>query len=167
MPIEEKESYRWIENLRMVTQRLGNPARCVHVGDTENDIYEFFCEADTLNTHFVIRVCADRLAGDGKHKISNENERTPIRKLHKIEVRDKKGKASTATLELTYHRLTVLPPIGKLKKYPALILTVIHAKERGSPDDRDAIDWKLMTNLPIETDGGDRKTKLVCIALEN
>lgn len=42
MPIEEKESYRWIENLRMATQRLGDPVRCVHVGDRENDIYEFF-----------------------------------------------------------------------------------------------------------------------------
>jgi len=152
MLIEEKESYRWIENLRMATQRLRNPARCVHVGDRENDIYEFFCEAQNLNTHFVVRVCADRLAGDGKHKISDEMGRIPIQKLHKIEVRDKKGKISVATLALTYHCLTVLPPIGKQKKYPALTLTVIHAKERGKPDNRDAIDWKLMTNLTIATD---------------
>lgn len=123
------------------------------MGDRENDIYEFFCEAENLNTHFVVRVCADnRLAGDGKHKISDEMERIPIQKLHKIEVRDKKGKVSTATLELTYHRLTVLPPIGKQKKYPALTLTVIHAQERGKPDNRDAIDWKWMTDLPISTD---------------
>jgi hypothetical protein len=152
MPIEEKESYRWIENLRMATQRLGDPARCVHVGDRENDIYEFFCEAEKLNTHFVVRVCTDRLAGDGKQKISDEMKCIPIQKLHKIEVRDKKGKLSQATLELTYHRLTVLPPIGKQKKYPALRLTFIHAKERGKPDNRDAIDWKLMTNLPVVTD---------------
>jgi hypothetical protein len=42
MPIEEKESYRWIENLRTATQLLKNPAHCVHIGDRENDIYEFF-----------------------------------------------------------------------------------------------------------------------------
>ena len=59
MPIEEKESYRWIENLRAATQRLKNPARCVHVGDRENDIYEFFCEAYKLNTHFEASICAD------------------------------------------------------------------------------------------------------------
>lgn len=151
MLIEEKESYRWIENLRTATQRLNDPARCVHVGDRENDIYEFFCEADKLNTHFVVRICADRLAGDGKHRISDEMRTVPIQKLHAIEVRDKKGKVSTATLELKYHRINLLPPLGKQKKYPALTLTVIHAQERDKPEGRDAIDWKLMTDLPITT----------------
>lgn len=92
------------------------------------------------------------MAGDGKHKISDEMKRIPIQKLHKIEVRDKKGNISPAALELTYHCLTVFPPVGKQKKYSALTLTVIHAKERGKPDNRDAIDWKLITNLPVVTD---------------
>jgi hypothetical protein len=152
MPIEGKESFRWIENLRIATQRLNDPARCVHVGDRENDIYEFFCEANKLTTHFVVRICADRLAGDGQHRISDELKVVPVQKLHTIEVRDKKGKVSTATLEIKYHRINLLPPIGKQKKYPALTLTVIHAQERNKPDNRDAIDWKLMTDLPITTD---------------
>ena len=91
MPIEEKESYRWIENLRAATQRLKNPARCVHVGDRENDIYEFFCEANKLNTHFVIRICADRLADDGKHRISDEMSGVPVKKLHTVEATEKKA----------------------------------------------------------------------------
>ena len=44
-----------------------------------------------------------------------------------------------------------MPPLGKQKKYPALALTVIHAQERDKPEGRDAIDWKLMTDLPITT----------------
>jgi hypothetical protein len=94
----------------------------------------------------------DRLAGDGQHRISDELKVVPVQKLHTIEVRDKKGKVSTATLEIKYHRINLLPPIGKQKKYPALTLTVIHAQERNKPDNRDAIDWKLMTDLPITTD---------------
>ncbi|WP_439823434.1 IS4/Tn5 family transposase DNA-binding protein [Caballeronia sordidicola] len=43
VPIEQKESYRRLENLRQSTTLLGEPGRCVHVGDRESDIYELFC----------------------------------------------------------------------------------------------------------------------------
>src|SRR4051794_40604987 len=33
IPIEQKESVRWLENLKQATELLGDPARCVHVGD--------------------------------------------------------------------------------------------------------------------------------------
>jgi hypothetical protein len=48
-----------------------------------------------------------------------------------------------------YRRLVVLPPIGKQKNYPQLVLTVIYARERGQPHGRDKIDWKLLTDLPV------------------
>ncbi len=35
VPIEEKESFRWLENLRQSTALLGEPQRCVHIGDRE------------------------------------------------------------------------------------------------------------------------------------
>jgi hypothetical protein len=41
-----------------------------------------------------------------------------------------------AVLEIRYLRIRVLPPIGKQKRYPALILTVIHGEERGAPKNR-------------------------------
>lgn len=48
VPIEHKESIRWLENMRQSTALLGAPARCVHVGDRESDIYELFCTAQEL-----------------------------------------------------------------------------------------------------------------------
>ena len=48
------------------------PERCVHIGDRESDIYELFCLADEVGTHFLVRTCVDRLAGDGKHTIADE-----------------------------------------------------------------------------------------------
>jgi hypothetical protein len=50
VPIEEKESYRWLENLRQSTELFGDPQRCVHIGDRESDIYELFCMAHDLQT---------------------------------------------------------------------------------------------------------------------
>jgi Transposase DNA-binding/Transposase DDE domain len=149
VPIEAKESIRWLENLKQATALLKEPERCVHIGDREGDIYELFCVAQEAGTHFLVRTCVDRLAEDGTRTISQEMREVPLKGLHRIEVRDQQGNRSEATLEIRYHRLQVLPPIGKQKRYPELMLTVIYAQERGTPKDRKAIDWKLLTNLPV------------------
>lgn len=73
VPIEEKESFRWLESMRQSIALFGDPARYIHVGDRESDIYELFCTAYELGTHFLVRTC-DRLAGDGEHTIAG-NER--------------------------------------------------------------------------------------------
>src|SRR6266699_1336413 len=35
VPIEKKESIRWLENLRQSIEHLGRPERCIHIGDRE------------------------------------------------------------------------------------------------------------------------------------
>ena len=149
IPIEQKESYRWLENLRQSTTLVQEPQRCVHIGDRESDIYELFCTAQSLGTHFLLRTCVDRLAGDGKHTIADEMAEVRVQGLHRIQIRDRKGNPSEAVLEIRYRRIRVLPPIGKSKQYPELMLTVIHAQERGVPTGRDKVDWKLITNLSV------------------
>lgn len=68
-PIEEKESYRWIETLKRSKQRMPDKD-IVMVGDRENDIYEFFQEAFLEDVNFVVRSCYSRMVEDtsGLHK---------------------------------------------------------------------------------------------------
>lgn len=110
-----------------------------------------YCLTQDLGAHFLVRACLDRLAGDGGHTIAAEMEETRVKGLHRIEVRDDKGEMTKAALEIKFKRITVLPPIGKQKRYPALDLTVIHASERGAPKGRKPIEWKLITDLPART----------------
>jgi hypothetical protein len=138
-----------LENLKPSTQLLDHPGRCIHIGDRESDIYERFCAAKEIGTHFLIRTCVDRLAGDGDHTIADEMEEVAVKGLHRIEVRDSNGGPDQAVLEIRYRKIRVLPPTGKQKRYPALTLTVIHAEERGTPKNRKKIDWKLITDLPV------------------
>jgi hypothetical protein len=151
VPIEKKESVRWLDNLRQSIDLLGEPDRCVHVGDRESDIYELYCLTRDLGAHFIVRTQTDRLAGDGDHTISEEMDEVAIRGLHRVEVRDERGDPISVTLEIRVKRIHVLPPIGKQKRYPALDLTVIHATERGAPKGRKPIEWKLMTDLPVRS----------------
>ena len=151
VPIEEKESIRWLENLKYSTELLGEARRCVHIGDRESDIYELFCTAEQSGTKFLLRTCVDRLAGDGQHTISAAMRNAKVRAVYRIEIRDAKGTVSEATVEVRYQRLQIQPPIGKQKRYPSLTLTVIHARERTKPKDREKIDWKLITNLSVRS----------------
>ena len=151
VPIEKKESYRWLEKLKQSTALLAEPERIVHVGDRESDIYELFCTAQEAGTHFLLRTCVNRLAGEGDHTIADEMQEVKVQGLHRIEVRNKKGEVSEAVLEIRYRRIRVLPPIGKQKLYPELTLTVLHATERNTPQGRDKIDWKLITDLPVRS----------------
>ena len=152
VPIEQKESIRWLENLKQSTATLGDSARCVHIGDRESDIYELFCTAQEVGTHFLIRTCVDRLAGDGNHTVADDMAKAPIKGRYRVEVRDANGNPDLAELDIKFERLHLLPPIGKQKQYPPLELTVVHAKERGKPKkNRKLIDWKLITDLPVRS----------------
>jgi len=47
--------------------------------------------------------------------------------------------------------MTVRPPIGKQRKYRHQALQIIHAEELEPPQERAAVHWKLITNLPVAT----------------
>jgi len=154
VPIEEKESMRWLSGLRAATALIGSPDRLVHVGDRENDIYEFFCAAAELGTHFLVRTCVDRLAvaaagAEVRTTVGAIMAAVPPAGEHTVEVTGADGVVSTARLELRFARVRVLPPWGKQRRWPALDLTIIHAIEPGQPEDRDRLEWKLATDLSV------------------
>jgi len=111
-----------------------------------------------------VRTCVDRLAGDEVHTVADEMDAVAIKGLHRVEAGDGKGGTSQAVLEIRYRRIHVMPPIGKQKRYPALDLTVIHAKKRDAPHDRKPIDWKLITDLTVRSNR-EAVEKLNCFAL--
>ncbi len=150
LPIEKKESYRWIENVRQSSQLLPEPERCVHVGDRESDIFELFCAADHECTRFVIRTSVDRAAGNGT-TILRKMSRQPVQGYHEIETHDARGNQRKVRLSIRFCSIKVHPPVAKRKKYPSLTLTVIHAQERNVPRGRDPIRWHLITNLDVTT----------------
>jgi hypothetical protein len=170
IPIEQKESYRWLENCRQTNEQLNCPDRCVHIGDRESDIYELFCLARELGTHFVVRTCVNRLAGEKKHTVADYMNQSSVKGVHRVPVLDRHGRAQQAHVELRYQSLELHPPICKAKLYPSLKLTVIHAVESAESaaqavsQGRSPIDWKLLTDLPV-TNNNDAIEKLNWYAL--
>ena len=120
------------------------------------------------DTHFLVRTCVDRLAGTGNTTIARKMKREPIQGTHQSKFSIAKRRPIEVELQLRYSQMTVHPPIGKHKKYPPLSLTVIHAWERGKPEGRKPICWKLLTDLPVEDlDSAIEKAPVVLAAVEN
>lgn len=149
VPIEQKESMRWLDNLRLSTGLAGAPERCVHVGDRESDIYELYCLAEELGTNFLVRSCVDRLAEDGDTTIARVMAQVQSSGTHEVRFRDAQGQDHRAVLSVRHATMTVRPPIGKQRKYRHQELQIIHAEELDPPEDRAPILWKLITNLPV------------------
>ena len=114
VPIEEKESYRWLENVRQSTALIDRPADCVHIGDRESDIYELFHAAGELGTRFLVRTCVNRLAGDGEHTVADEMRESRPKGIHRVQARTKDGEVYEAVLQIKYERLLVRPSRGLL-----------------------------------------------------
>jgi Transposase DNA-binding/Transposase Tn5 dimerisation domain len=149
VPIEQKESMRWLDNLRLSTELIGAPERCVHIGDRESDIYELYCLAQQLGTNFLVRSCVDRLAEDGNTTIAQVMAGVEPSGTHLVRFRDAAGQPQEARLSVKFASMTVRPPIGKQKRYEHQHLRIIHAAEIDPPDHRAPLLWKLITNLGV------------------
>lgn len=153
VPIETKESYRWLENLRQSMALLGAPERCIHVGDRESDIYELFSLAQELGTNFLVRVQTNRLAEapgvaaaqGAAHRVFAQLSAAPWAGRHQVVI----GQDETACVHVKFASIKTLPPIGKQKRYGPQLLTYIHALETDPPAGRPPIDWRLVTNVPV------------------
>jgi len=161
--IEQKESMRWLDNLRLSTEIIGAPERCVHIGGRESDIYELFCLAHNLGTNLLVRSCVDRLAEDGDTTIAQVMASIEFGGTHVVRFRDTAGQPQEAPLAVRFATMSVRPPIGKQKRYEHQQLQIIHAAEIDPPDHRAPLLWKLIANLEV-TSFEQAAHKLECYA---
>lgn len=153
IPIEEKESYRWIEGVRNSNKLLGDPKRVIHIGDREADIYDFFQAALADKSNFLVRIKVDRRTTEETVTINNIIADASVKGHYEVTYQDSDGKQVKANLQVKYEKITIRPPFGiKTKTCSDLTLTVIHAQEVTKPGKgRERIDWKLVTSLPVKS----------------
>lgn len=153
--IAKKESIKWIENLSYSHDSLKtNATKVIHIGDRENDIYEYFSACQDKNTYFLIRGSVDRLANETK--ISEELSTCQHLYNQSIKIFNKEGKEIRVNLAVSNKQLILHPPKDKQKKYDSVKVNVVSATEIAAPKNRKRISWVLITNLPV----GNKKESL-------
>jgi len=153
-PIEEKESYKWLES--MDRSQLGIPKglRLVHVGDREADIYEFFDHAIANSQDFLVRVVQNRMTTE-TCKLFDKVKSEPSAGEVIVDIpRDTRRNIPkrTATLQIKYCPVTILEPVNtpkEFRKNASVTLSILFAQEINPPEGLEPIEWYLATSMEI------------------
>ncbi len=160
-PIESKESYRWLEQYKSMTNYAKKlPGTVfVNIADREADIYELYAEANfeckEPNAHYIIRAKYNRQLCTGEGKKTGDRIKEALLKekaLGEFELKDLKdhsGMVRTATLELYTKRIWIEPP-KNLKEKPSLEITAILCREKKPRETSEKVEWLLITDLCVE-----------------
>ena len=148
VPIEEKESIKWLQNIKASNDQISDePSKVIHIGDREADIYELYSECDSANSYFLIRSCVNRLADESTVvEVLSECKKSYV---HRIEFTDGNGVRNEAVLQIKSKTVDLHPPHGKSNQYQDLRVHLLSANEVNVPAGREAIRWNFVTNLPI------------------
>ncbi len=165
-PIEEKESYRWIEGWDVITEtaRACPETQVINVSDRESDIHTLLLKATqdpTPNARFVIRQRHDRTlphhvddpGSQAYKKVSSVFPAATVLGTITIQTtRTKEAEARLATVEIRSASVTLKSP--RLRRRDAateVMVDVVWAIERDPPEDVAGIEWILFTDLPCTT----------------
>ena len=174
LPIEQKESRRWIDMLRrgqeLASEVPGTQLICV--SDSEADIYEHLAEAqaEPRRVDWIVRAAGDRvLQNDPENAASAgllhaEVMRSKVLFTKTITVRARDPKVACAVrgrcqprqarhaeVEVRAARVTLHPPYRRDRKLPPLTVNVVLVREIAPPPGEDPIEWVLLTSLPAAT----------------
>lgn len=150
LPIESRESYRWLEVAEAGKKCLSKAAKVTIVADRESDIYEEWARLPDERTDLITRACRDRTLAAGD-KLFSWVDSQPVQGTHSFDVPARPGKRSAhrATLDVRFGRVSIRRPEScSDKSAPKQIeLTVVEVKELpGSVVGNEApIHWRLLT----------------------
>lgn len=159
-PIEEKESFKWIECLHTARRLLPTHIRIICLGDRENDLFEFFTEAKRLGISCVIRAQSDRGINKSSKSSRNHERLWPHMRAmkadgnFKVEIYSQKEKTTReANIEVAHDKVLFHPPkthtVKKNGLLPSISLFVVHAREVGEVDEEKRIDWMLLSDMEV------------------
>ncbi|MDB5744956.1 MAG: family transposase [Polaromonas sp.] len=115
VPIEEKESICWLDNVRQASAMLGSPSSaCTSVTGVATFTSCFVKHATPVRISSFVPARTGSLAM-ARIQWPRTCDRFAVGGWHRLEVRDSQGHSRSAVLELKYCRVRLLPPRGPSK----------------------------------------------------
>ena len=155
LPIEEKESHRWLKGGKQAKAVLCEASMVTIVDDREGDIYEKWARLPDARTHLLTRACRDRsLVGGGR--LFATMETFPEAHRYEIDLPERLNKNRSA------HRVKLAVRFGSVRirrsgncsdpaAPPEIELFFVEVREIGAPPAEEPILWRLLTTHRVET----------------
>lgn len=153
LPIELKESWRWLKGGSQAKAVLGEAAMVTVIDDREADIYEKWARLPDARTHLLTRASRDRCVAGGGRLFATLAE---LPEAHRftlaLPARPGKRSARAARLAIRYGRVGICRPhaCSDRKAPPQVALSAIEIRELDPPPG-DAILWRLLTTHRLDS----------------
>ena len=156
LPIEEKESYKWLLSAEHSHRCLsaGGVRLVTHIGDRESDLYEEWARVPDAQTQVLVRVCRDRrLWGQDASLYAYLNQQ-PCAGTYSVAVLADPRLGRTAREAWLAVRLAQVqiqrPDNLSARDYPAKVrLYAVEAREVNPPAGQEPIHWRLLTTHEV------------------
>jgi hypothetical protein len=154
LPIEEKESFKWIKACNESKKHLSAAASITFVEDREGDIYEQFATVPDERTHLIIRSRDNRNLSDGS-KLYDTLSQQSVAGNYKIAlVTDvRKGvEKRTAVVEVRFCKVRIAKSVIEKKKSLAPDVELYAIEVRETDDSVDSpIRWRILTTHSVNS----------------
>jgi hypothetical protein len=153
-PIEEKESYKWVQAFEETIDLPLAETETITVCDREADIYEMFALAQEKEAKLLIRARFNRaLIDESERKLCAKAKNAPIAGHLKVSVPQSKTQPRRdAILSVHYTTVTLKPPWRpNQKKLLIVTLNAVFIREDTPPENvEEPIEWLLLTNWCVD-----------------
>lgn len=149
-PIEEKESYRWIQGLEGAQRQLEGTCRVVSIADRESDIFELLATPRPAHSEWLIRACHNRRLVKGGTLWESIRE-APVGERLSITLQkadERPARQAELTLQWASARLAVPSQLATSDLMPITVQALL-VEEPDPPPGAEPVCWKLLTTLPI------------------
>lgn len=166
LPVEQKETYRWLEALTATDEAMKD-TRVVTVCDREADLYDFFKLSHQLDAAVLVRATANRTV----NRKSRYTEKDVSKLWNYMRQQDETGsyaiqipsraktkhaearQARSATVVVRFAPFQMNPPRNnpkhKTEPLPNINMNAVYVLEPNPPTGEEPIEWMLLTNLPV------------------
>jgi hypothetical protein len=147
LPIEEKESYRWVKGGEQAKAVLAEAAMVTVIDDREGDIYEKWARLPDERTRLLTRASRDRSLADGGRLFATL-AKLPEAHRFTLDLPARPGKR----VAMRWGRIRICRPgnCSDRNASPEIELYAIEVRELNPPPG-DVICWRLLTTHPVES----------------
>ena len=149
LPIEEKESNKWLEVSKKTKACLHNAEAVVIVQDREGDIFDQFQQLPDNKTYLLIRSRVDRRLAQGGKLWERLSESSLAGSYELFIDADShcKAPARNALIEVRYTQVEIAAPRAKHNKQSQVVYAIEAKEVEGQAEE--PIHWRLLTTWPV------------------
>jgi hypothetical protein len=154
LPIEQKESYKWICSMQDSRVQLSEALMLTMIFDREGDMYEVFSQISDEKTHAVVRACRNRKLHQSEEKLYEALQQNPIQGNIQIRIANSQLEQTTyrtVDLSVKFTKVQLQKPSRVKEGKEWIEVYAIEVKEIGTVQGIEPICWRLLTTHQVDS----------------